>query len=103
MKVYLTDSLDARLSNLPMPAAITLRQVSIEHVRKTVDHGAHGLFHDQEMAASIMDVLNRRITPLYRQANITHGDQLLLATRVGETDSAQCRPRLMFFEVRIAR
>ena len=103
MKVYLTDSLDGRLSNLPLPAAITLRQVSIEQARKTVDHGAHGLFDDQEMAASIMDVLNRRITPLYRQANIAHGDQLLLATRVAETDSAQRGPRLMFYEVRIAR
>lgn len=103
MRVYLTDSLDGRLSSIPMPAAITLRQVSVDQVRKTVDRGACGLFQDQEMAASVMKALNRRISHAHHQTHITQGDQLLLAQQVGPSDGGQREWRLMFYEVRIAR
>ena len=103
MKVYLTDSLDRRLANLPMPAALTLRPISVEQVRKSVDHGAHGLFDDKEMAASITAVLNRHITLVHHPAKIMNGDQILMATRVMDTEYVQRGPRLMFYEVRIVR
>ena len=103
MKVYLTDSLDGRISTVPMPAAITLRQISVDQVRRTVDRGAYGLFRDQEMAASVMSILNRRIAHAHPAAHLAEGDQLLLARQVDESDGEQRKERLTFYEVRIAR
>ena len=103
MKVYLTDSLDGSISTLPMPATITLRRISVDQVRRTVDHGACGLFQDQEMAAAVMSVLNRRIVHAHSAAHLAEGDQLFLAWQGDESDGEQRKERLMFYEIRIAR
>ena len=103
MRVFLTDSLDGRLLALPMPMAVTVRQVSVEQVRRTVDRGAYGLFTDEQMAALVEYALNRNVTSAHQQVHIEHGDQLLLAQPTDGTDANTRGQRLRFYEVRIAR
>ena len=103
MKVYLTDSLDGRLPHLALPAAITLRQVGLNQVRKSVDRGAHGMFEDPEMAASVMEALSRRFAQTHRQVNIAHGDQLFLAQQVDVSEGVSLGLGFIFYGVRIAR
>jgi hypothetical protein len=86
-----------------MPIAVTVRQVSVEQVRRTVDRGAYGLFTDEQMAAMVEYALNRAVTPARQQVRIEHGDQLLLAQPNDGAESTPRGPRVRFYEVRIAR